>query len=36
MDPISAMRMTAAGRITPFNPPVLQQGQARPNENPDG
>ena len=28
MDPISAMRMTAAGRITPFNPPVLEQGQA--------
>jgi len=27
MDPISAMRMTAAGRITPFNPPVLGQGQ---------
>src|SRR5262245_12083462 len=27
MDPISAMRMTAAGRITPFNPPVLEQGQ---------
>jgi flagellar hook-basal body complex protein FliE len=25
MDPISAMRMTAAGRITPFNPPVLDQ-----------
>ena len=25
MDPISAMRMTAAGRITPFNPPVLGQ-----------
>src|SRR6476469_3476447 len=28
MDPISAMRMTAAGRITPFNPPVIEQGQA--------
>jgi flagellar hook-basal body complex protein FliE len=28
MDAISAMRMTAAGRITPFNPPVLEQGQA--------
>ena len=26
MDPLSAMRMTAAGRITPFNPPVLGQG----------
>jgi len=26
MDPISAMRMTAAGRITPFNPPVIEQG----------
>ncbi len=25
MDPISAMRMTAAGRITPFHPPVLDQ-----------
>ncbi len=25
MDPISAMRMAAAGRITPFNPPVLDQ-----------
>ena len=24
MDPISAMRMTAAGRITPFNPPAVQ------------
>jgi flagellar hook-basal body complex protein FliE len=26
MDALSAMRMTAAGRITPFNPPVLGQG----------
>ena len=25
MDPISAMRMAAAGRITRFNPPVLEQ-----------
>jgi flagellar hook-basal body complex protein FliE len=25
MDPLSAMRLTAAGRITPFNPPVLEQ-----------
>jgi len=23
MDPLSAMRLTAAGRITPFNPPVV-------------
>jgi flagellar hook-basal body complex protein FliE len=27
MDPISAMRLTAAGRITPFNPPVLDELQ---------
>lgn len=25
MDPLSAMQMTAAGRIMPFNPPVLDQ-----------
>src|SRR5438132_13865758 len=25
MDPLSAMRLAAAGRITPFNPPVLGQ-----------
>ena len=25
MDPISAMRLAAAGRITPFVPPVLEQ-----------
>jgi flagellar hook-basal body complex protein FliE len=24
------MRMTAAGRITPFNPPVIEQGPASP------